>query len=148
LQFSCPDVTTWQDSAIIAFMSDPSRPPHWLLRRADQAAVAALMAAALVAMAGWWIAHGGWRGQLIEIERAEPLTARFDVDINAADLPELMQLPGIGEALARRIVESRKTSGPFAHHEDLLRIPGIGPKIFEQLRPYLRPIPDRKAASK
>ena len=124
-------------------MSDSTRHPHWLLRRADQAAVAALVAAALAAMAGWWIAQGGWRGRLIEIDRAEQLTTRFEVDINAADWPELMQLPGIGETLARRIVESRKTSGPFASHDALRRVQGVGPKTLEQIRPYLRPIPVR-----
>ena len=126
-----------------ANMSDPTRHPHWLLRRADQAAVAALVVAALAAMAGWWIAQGGWRGRLIEIDRAEPLTARFEVDVNAAEWPELAQLPGIGETLARRIVESRKTAGPFTSHDDLRRVRGIGPKIFEQIRPYLRPMPGR-----
>jgi competence protein ComEA len=129
-------------------MSEPPRPPHWLLRRADQAAAAALVVAALAAMAGWWTAKGGCRGRLIEIDWAEPLAARFEVDVNAADWPELSQLPGIGETLARRIVESRQTSGPFADADDLRRIPGIGPKILAQIRPYLRPLPGRKAARK
>ena len=110
--------------------------------------MAALVAVALAAMVGWWIAHGGWRGRLIEIDRAEPLTARFEVDINAADWPELMQLPGIGETLAHRIVDSRKTAGPFADHDDLRRVRGIGPKTLEQIRPYLRPMPGHNVASK
>ncbi len=80
-------------------MPDSSRHPRWLLRRADQVAVAALVAVALVAMVGWWVAQGGWRGQLIEVDRAEPLVARFEVDINAAEWPELLQLPGIGPTL-------------------------------------------------
>ncbi len=119
-------------------MSDPSRHPRWLLRRADQVAVAALVVSALVAMVGWWAVHGGWRGQLIEIDRADPLTARFEVDINAADWPELLQLPGIGPKLARRIVQSRQVAGPFADNDDLRRVRGIGPKTLEQIRPYLR----------
>jgi competence protein ComEA len=135
-----PDVTIRRGSAIILLMSAPPRDPHWLLRRADQAAVAVLVATALAAMAGWWLAAGGWRGQLIEIDRAEPLAARFEVDVNTADLPELMQLPGIGEKMADRIIESRKTVGPFASHDDLRRVRGIGPKTLEQIRPYLRPI--------
>jgi len=105
--------------------------------------VAALVVAALAAMGGWWIAQGGFGGRLIEIDRAEPLTARFQVDINAADWPELMQLPGIGPILAKRIVESRETVGPFADQDDLRRVQGIGPKTLEQIRPYLRPMPDR-----
>jgi hypothetical protein len=44
-------------------MSDPKRPPYWLIRRADQAAVAALIAAALLATVGWWTAHGGLSGE-------------------------------------------------------------------------------------
>jgi competence protein ComEA len=122
-------------------MTDTSNHPHWLLRRADQAAVAILVVAALAATAGWWLLHGGWQGRLIEIDRAEPLVARFEVDINAADWPELMQLPGVGPMLARRIVESRRTDGPFADHDDLSRVHGIGPKTLERIRPYLRPMP-------
>ena len=124
-------------------MSEPSRHPRWLLRRADQAAVASLVITALAAMVGWWAIHGGWRGGLIEIDRAEPLTARFEVDINTADWPELLQLPGIGPTLAQRIVQSRQTTGPFADHDDLRRVRGIGPKTLEQIRPYLRPMPGR-----
>ena len=79
--------------------SDPPT-PRWLLHRADQATVAALVAAALVASLGWWIGQGGWRGRLIEVERAVPQTARFQVDINQADWPELANLPGVGARLA------------------------------------------------
>jgi len=124
-------------------MSDPRRPPYWLLRRADQAAVAAMVVAALLATVGWWIAHGGWRGEQIELDRAEPLGYRFEVDINAADWPELVQLPGIGPTLAGRIVASREAQGPFVNLEDLRRVHGIGPKTLERIRPYLRPLPGR-----
>jgi competence protein ComEA len=124
-------------------MADPSRHPRWLLRRADQAAVAALVAVALASMAGWWISQGGWQGRLIEIDRADPLEARFEVDINAADWPELIQLPGIGSTLAHRIVDSRRTLGPFADIDDLRRVRGIGPKTLEQIRPFLKAMPER-----
>ena len=53
-----------------------------------------------------------------------------------------MQLPGIGPTLAKRIVESRQAAGPFADQDDLRRVRGIGPKTMEQIRPYLRPMPD------
>ncbi|MBN1394811.1 MAG: helix-hairpin-helix domain-containing protein [Pirellulales bacterium] len=122
-------------------MSTPSRPPHWFLRGADQFAVAALVVLALAASIGWWIAQGGFQGRLIEIDRAEPLTVQFEVDINKADWPELTMLPGIGETLARRIVASRRAEGPFADHADLRRVKGIGPKTLERIRPYLRPMP-------
>jgi competence protein ComEA len=128
-------------------MSDPVGHPRWLLRWADQAAVGALVAAALLATVGWWVAQGGWQKRLIEIDQAAPLTAHFEVDINSAEWPELMQLPGLGEALAHRIVESRQTRGPFVDNDDLRRVRGIGPKTFEKIRPYLRPMPDSRSVA-
>ena len=94
-------------------------------------------------MVGWWVSHGGWQGRLMEVDEVQPLTARFEVDINSADWPELLQLPGIGQTLAQRIVDSRRARGPFADHDDLRRVRGIGPKTLEQIRPYLRPMPRR-----
>jgi len=120
--------------------SAPPRRPNWLLRRADQAAVAVLVLAGLAATIGWWGWQGGWRGRLIEVERAEPRVASFQVDVNQADGPELVQLPGIGPTLAQRIIESRQAEGPFLSHDDLLRVRGIGPKTLERIRPYLRPL--------
>jgi len=55
--------------------------------------------------------------------------------------PELAQLPGIGESLGRRIVESRRQDGPFIDHDDLRRVQGIGPRTLERLKPYLCPLP-------
>jgi competence protein ComEA len=126
----------------------PGRPgPHWLLRRADQAAVAVLVLAGLGATVAWWVAQGGLRGRLVELERAEPKTARFEVDINSAEWPELLLLPGIGETLAKRIVDSRREAGPFRDHNDLRRVRGIGPKTLEAVKPYLRPMPDDGAVA-
>jgi len=125
--------------------SDRPGVPSWLLRRADQAAVAVLVVLGLASMGGWWIAHGGCRGELVEIERAQPRTAQFEVDLNQADWPELAQLPDIGETLARRIVDSRNQQGPFLDHNDLTRVRGIGPKTVERIRPYLRPVPEHRA---
>jgi competence protein ComEA len=99
--------------------------------------------AGLGATVAWWSFHGGLRGGMVELERAEPRTARFEVDINAADWPELLQLPEIGETLAKRIVDSRRTDGPFVDHRDLMRVRGIGPRTFNTIRPYLRPMPDQ-----
>ena len=76
-----------------------------LLRRLDQAVVAVLVAGALVGMAVYWVVQGGPRGELIEIDRAEPLSARYLVDINKAEWFELAELPEVGETLARRIIE-------------------------------------------
>ena len=109
--------------------------------------MAALVVVALGAMGGWWIARGGLGGRLIEIDQAQPLTARFQVDINKADWPELIQLPGIGQTLAKRIVASRQTVGPFRSPDDLRRVSGIGKKVFANIRPYLRVTPNGSNAA-
>jgi competence protein ComEA len=85
--------------------------------------------------------RGGTSGGLIEIDRAPRETVQFQLDVNEADWPEFTVLPGIGETLARRIVESREREGRFADVEDLRRVRGIGPKTLEEIRPYLRPLP-------
>ena len=118
------------------------RPP--LLRRADQAVVAALVMLSLVGMAAYYVVQGGLRGGLIEIDRASPLEARFRVDLNQAEWPELSQLPEVGETLARRIVESRSVNGPFRDNDDLQRVRGIGPRTMERIKPYLLPRPSQK----
>jgi competence protein ComEA len=110
-----------------------------ILHRADQAAVAGLVLLALAGSIAYWITRGGWRGEWIEIERARPLEATFHVDINQADWPEIAQLPGVGETLARRIVDWRTRKGRFTNHEALLDVDGIGPAKLQQIKPYLKP---------
>lgn len=58
------------------------------------------------------------------------------VRINSASAGELQQLPGIGPALAQRIVEIR-SRGRFTSTEDLLRVPGIGKAKLAKLRAYV-----------
>jgi competence protein ComEA len=119
---------------------DPTGHP-WLARRRDQLAVALLIALGLAGIAIWWIAQGGLQGRLGELDRAKPQTAAFEVDVNSVEWPELAQLPGIGPVLAKRIVESRSSQGPFRSVEDLRRVRGVGPLTLERIRPYLRPLP-------
>ncbi len=56
------------------------------------------------------------------------------LDLNRATAVELEKLPGIGPTLAARIVAWREAHGPFQSVEDLLLVPGIGPKTLEGLR--------------
>ena len=111
-----------------------------LLRRVDQVCVATILAGSLLAITGMWFYQGGNRSRLVDIEHAQPRPIEFKLDVNEADWPEWMLLPGIGEMLARRIVESRREHGLFVDHEDLLRVKGIGPKTLQAMRPFLLPI--------
>lgn len=56
------------------------------------------------------------------------------VRVNAADAAALETLPGIGPALAQRIIAWRTDNGPFRSVEDLLAVPGIGEKVLAGLR--------------
>ncbi len=56
------------------------------------------------------------------------------ININEADIEELMLLPGIGETKAKEIIVYRETYGYFDTIEDILNVPGIGEATFNQLR--------------
>jgi competence protein ComEA len=68
-------------------------------------------------------------------DRRGPLAAESGrpLDLNRAGAVELAVLPGIGPALARRIVEDRALRGPFAAVEDLDRVRGVGPTMLRRL---------------
>ena len=70
--------------------------------------------------------------------RATPAPAR-DVDINTADEQTLGRVPGIGRAIATRIVELRERDGPYASLDELLDAAGMTSGRLERARPFLRP---------
>lgn len=70
------------------------------------------------------------------------------IDLNRATLAQLEELPGIGPARAREILEFRKKSGPFESVDDLLALRGIGRKRFEKIRSYVVVIPLKKKPEK
>lgn len=65
-------------------------------------------------------------------ERREVLPPQA-LDINRADVLALQALPGVGPALARRIVAHRETHGPFRRPADLLYVSGVGAKRYARL---------------
>jgi competence protein ComEA len=58
----------------------------------------------------------------------------FLINLNTATAAELQRLPGIGPALARRIVEFREKRHGFKRVEELLAIPGISEKKWQAIR--------------
>jgi len=97
---------------------------------------ACLVAALVVLTIQWW--------QLTK-ERPAPLPwthgetfeELFHVNVNNATWVEWMQLEGIGETMAHRIVADRETNGPFRSIEDLQRVDGIGPTTLDRIRDSL-----------
>jgi competence protein ComEA len=93
---------------------------------------AAVVLAALVALTGslWAVeaaqGSGGTNGS------SQP------IDINKATAKELTAIPGIGEAIAQRIIDFRDKEGPFRRVEDLMKVKGIGEKSFQKIRPHVK----------
>ncbi len=59
------------------------------------------------------------------------------ISLNSATLPQLCQLPRIGTKVAQRILDYREAHKGFKTVEELRHVKGVGPKILENLRPYL-----------
>jgi hypothetical protein len=113
----------------------PPTPRQALIARGEQL-VLVVLALALVAGVAWR-AVTYWRlGQEpLEVIPAAPPTYR--VDVNAADWITLSVVPGLGEALSKRIVEVRDKRGGFKSIEELRQVRGIGDRSLAKLRPYL-----------
>ena len=60
------------------------------------------------------------------------------VEVNSASAPLLTQVAGLGPQLALKIVEWRETNGPFSSRKELLRVPRLGAKAFQQAAGFLR----------
>ena len=77
------------------------------------------------------LARDGGRARPARADDATPL------DVNLASAAQLERLPGVGPALAARIVDVRAREGPFGSVDDLRRVRGVGVATLERLRPRL-----------
>lgn len=83
------------------------------------------------------------------VQRARPLSASVFVaggqelasggiklDLNRAGEAELALLPGVGPALAKKLVDYRQRHGPFGSLDDAMAVDGIGAKLVDRWRAY------------
>ncbi|NPV77109.1 MAG: RNA-binding transcriptional accessory protein [Anaerolineae bacterium] len=68
----------------------------------------------------------------------ESVVNNVGVEVNTASPALLTHVAGIGPKLAERIVAFREENGPFKNRFDLLKVNGLGPKVFEQAAGFLR----------
>lgn len=125
------------DTLVQSAASEETEAALWLTRR-DRLFIGMLALAALLLMCAHWARLSGWGLQEVEIDRHPARQFEYKIDINTATWVEWSQLDGIGETLARRIVEDRDQHGPFIDVDDIQRVKGIGPKKLDAIRPWLK----------
>ena len=70
------------------------------------------------------------------------------INLNTATAAQLEELPGVGPATAKAILDFRAKSGPIRRVEDLLSVHGISQKKLQKLRPYVAIAPASSASQK
>lgn len=103
--------------------------------------------AAMLMLTGQWLWLSAQRPEPLPWQHGAAFTSFFHVDVNNATWVEWIQLKGIGETMAHRIVAERDINGPFDSVDDLLRVKGIGPSTLAEIRPWLTIGPQERSHS-
>lgn len=112
-----------------------------ILTDRQQVAASVVLGVCILVMFTSWGLRKLRREHMIDVERPfERRQIELTIDLNQATWPELTLLPEISETMARRIVEYRDIKGRFESLDELKQVRGIGPRTFQQLRPYLEPV--------
>ena len=115
----------------VRLSSDPA--PSW--PRSAQLTAVLLLSLALLLMG--WHAWSSQRGSCRPSTLESDILDTPNLDLNQADRAQLLQLPGVGDNLAGRIVVYREQHRGFHDVDELRNVGGIGPKMMERLRPLL-----------
>lgn len=76
--------------------------------------------------------------QSAEVDYVDTVEDDFRLDINSASKIQLMELQGIGELLAERIIVYREANGPFHTTDELLNVEGIGEKKLQAITDWIK----------
>lgn len=129
-----PEATQWVSPPAERSVRLPTNPvPVW--SRPAQRTAALFLLLALVLLAWHTYAAQRWSCRPATLEPTDD-DPPF-VELNQADHAQLLQLPGVGENLARRIEAYRAEHNGFHDVEELRQVGGIGPKLLEKIRPFV-----------
>jgi len=91
------------------------------------------------------IGVGQYQHDVNQVKLARALDARVEdcvnavgVDVNTASAPLLARVAGLSSSVAENVVKHRDANGPFPSRRDLLKVPRLGDKAFEQCAGFLR----------
>jgi uncharacterized protein len=91
------------------------------------------------------IGVGQYQHDVNQVKLARALDARVEdcvnavgVDVNTASAPLLARVAGLSGSVAENVVKHRDANGPFPSRKDLLKVPRLGDKAFEQCAGFLR----------
>jgi competence protein ComEA len=102
---------------------------------------ASVLACVMVMAAGWI-----GRSSVVSAQDTKPPASTGALlNLNAATAADLEKLPGVGPAMATRILEYRQKSGGFKKIEELMNVQGIGEKNFLRLKPLITIAPAKIA---
>lgn len=133
-----PEAAAEPQSLAASGNAEPADSDAWLgINHSDQLMIGVIMLVLISLLTIRWYQTGAVERSSLLISRETPVPG-YRIDLNSAAWPELTQLDGIGPAMAQRIVEDRDRHGPFQSVDDLTRVKGIGPKLLERNRPWLR----------
>ena len=89
------------------------------------------------------LAQSSGQSQSSQSSSPAQLPAAAPLNLNTATVTELAKLPGIGPAVAARIVEHRQKNGGFKKIEELMNVKGIGEKTFLKLKSLVTVTPPK-----
>lgn len=138
-----PELVQGIDQIVVDVKGDVTRPGLVTLPAGSRVADAITAAGGVIPSANMTTINLAERlldGQMIFIGNSNSMELTSDprINLNLATETELDSLPGVGPVMAGRIIAWRESNQRFHSIEELQEVPGIGPKVFANLKSLIR----------